>query len=69
VDFIRTFCDLRLWHIQFNVINTETLKAAQKDPDKYRGLIVRIAGYSAYFCDLSKDLQDDLIARYAHETL
>ncbi len=69
VDFIRTFCDLKLWHIQFNVINTETLKAAQKDPDKYRGLIVRIAGYSAYFCDLSKDLQDDLIARYAHETL
>lgn len=69
VDFIRTFCDLRLWHIQFNVINAETLKAAQKDPDKYRNLIVRIAGYSAYFCDLSKDLQDDLIRRTAHETI
>ena len=69
VDFIRTFCDLRLWHIQFNVVNADTLVAAQKDPDKYRNLIVRIAGYSAYFCDLSKDLQDDLIARSAHETI
>ncbi|CCH48387.1 (2S)-3-sulfopropanediol dehydratase [Pseudodesulfovibrio piezophilus] len=69
VDFIRTFCDLRLWHIQFNVINAETLKAAQQEPEKYRNLIVRIAGYSAYFCDLSKDLQDDLIRRTAHETI
>ena len=69
VDFIRTFCDLRLWHIQFNVVNADTLIAAQKDPDKYRNLIVRIAGYSAYFCDLSKDLQDDLIARSSHDAL
>jgi formate C-acetyltransferase len=43
--------------------------AAQKEPDKYRNLIVRIAGYSAYFCDLSKDLQDDLIARTGHATI
>ena len=69
VDFIRTFCDLRLWHIQFNVVNADTLLSAQKDPEKYRNLIVRIAGYSAYFCDLSKDLQDDLITRSAHETI
>ncbi len=62
-SFIRTWCDLKLWHVQFNVINRETLVAAQKNPDKYRGLIVRIAGYSAYFCDLSPALQDDLIAR------
>ena len=66
VSFIRTFCDLKLWHIQFNVVNKETLVAAQKDPDKYRNLIVRIAGYSAYFVDLSPDLQNDLIARTAH---
>lgn len=66
VSFIKTWCDLRLWHIQFNIINRDTLLAAQKDPDKYRNLIVRIAGYSAYFCDLSKDLQDDLIARTEH---
>jgi formate C-acetyltransferase len=69
VDFIRAFCDLRLWHIQFNVVNAETLMAAQREPEKYRNLIVRIAGYSAYFCDLSKDLQDDLIARSGHETV
>lgn len=67
--FIKSWCDLRLWHIQFNVINKETLLAAKKNPDKYRGLIVRIAGYSAYFTDLSPDLQDDLIARTEHATL
>ncbi len=66
VSFIRTFCDLRLWHVQFNVINRETLLAAQQDPAKYRNLIVRIAGYSAYFVDLSPDLQNDLIARTQH---
>ncbi|MDR1493199.1 MAG: glycyl radical protein [Planctomycetaceae bacterium] len=66
MSFIRTFCDLKLWHIQFNVVNRETLLAAQKDPEKYRGLIVRIAGYSAYFVDLSPDLQNDLIARTTH---
>lgn len=69
VSFIRTFCDLKLWHVQFNVINKDTLIAAQKDPEKYRNLIVRIAGYSAYFVDLSPDLQNDLIARTAHESV
>jgi pyruvate formate-lyase/glycerol dehydratase family glycyl radical enzyme len=58
VQFIRTWCDLKLWHIQFNVINADTLKKAQKDPQKYRNLIVRIAGYSAYFVDLTPDLQN-----------
>lgn len=66
VSFIRTMCDLKIWHVQFNVINRETLIAAKKDPEKYRNLIVRIAGYSAYFVDLSPDLQDDLIARTEH---
>ncbi len=69
VSFIRTFCDLKLWHVQFNVLNKSTLLAAQKDPQKYRNLIVRIAGYSAYFVDLSPDLQNDLIARTEHETM
>ena len=54
---------------EFNVINKETLLKAQKDPAKYRNLIVRIAGYSAYFVDLSPDLQNDLIARTEHETI
>ncbi len=63
VQFIEGFRTLKLWHVQFNVINTETMRKAQKDPDQYRDLLVRIAGYSAYFSELSKDLQDDLIAR------
>jgi len=69
VSFIRTMCDLKIWHVQFNVINRDTLIAAKKDPQKYRNLIVRIAGYSAYFVDLSPDLQNDLIARTEHGVL
>ncbi len=66
MDMIRTWCDLKLWHLQFNIVNRETLLAAQKDPDSYRSLLVRIAGYSAYFCDLSRDLQNDIIERTEH---
>ncbi len=68
VSFIRTWCDLKLWHVQFNIINKETLLAAQREPEKYRGLLVRVAGYSAYFVDLSPDLQNDIIARTEHST-
>ncbi|MBQ9269506.1 MAG: glycyl radical protein [Oscillospiraceae bacterium] len=63
VQFIQAWHDLRLWHIQFNVLNTETLREAQRKPEEYRNLLVRIAGYSAYFTELSRDLQDDIIAR------
>lgn len=63
VDFIEGFRDLKLWHVQFNVMNTDTMREAQRHPEEYRDLLVRIAGYSAYFTELSKDLQDDLIAR------
>lgn len=65
-SFIRSWCDLKLWHLQFNIINKETLLAAQKEPEKYRNLLVRVAGYSAYFTDLSPDLQHDVIARTEH---
>ena len=50
--------------VQYNVVDTETLKAAQTDPGTYRDLVVRIAGYSAYFIELGRDLQDDIIARH-----
>ena len=66
VNLIRTWCDLKLWHLQFNIVNKQTLVNAQKDPDNYRSLLVRIAGYSAYFCDLSRDLQNDIIDRTEH---
>jgi pyruvate formate-lyase/glycerol dehydratase family glycyl radical enzyme len=69
VSFLRTWIDLKLWHLQFNIINKETLLAARRDPDRYRGLLVRVAGYSAYFVDLSPDLQDDIIQRTEHATL
>lgn len=66
VMFIETWRDLKLWHLQFNIINRETLIEAQKNPEKYSNLLVRVAGYSAYFCELSKDLQDDIISRTEH---
>ena len=65
--FLRAYCDLRIWHIQFNVINKETLLAAQKNPEKYRDLIVRVAGYSAYFAEMDKAAQDEIIARTEHD--
>lgn len=63
VALVRAWCDLKLWHIQFNIINNETLRAAQRDPEKYRNLLVRVAGYSAYFVDLSPGLQEEIIKR------
>jgi formate C-acetyltransferase len=55
-----------LWHLQFNIINRDTLIAAQQNPEKYRDLLVRVAGYSAYFVDLSPQLQDEIIKRTEH---
>jgi formate C-acetyltransferase len=66
MSFVRSFCDLKLWHIQFNIINKATLLAAQAEPEKYRTLLVRVAGYSAYFVDLSPELQNEIIARTEH---
>ncbi|MFO1429949.1 MAG: pyruvate formate lyase family protein [Candidatus Competibacteraceae bacterium] len=63
MQIIRTWCELKHWHVQFNILNRATLLAAQKDPEKYRNLIVRIAGYSAYFVDLSPMQQAEIIAR------
>jgi pyruvate formate-lyase/glycerol dehydratase family glycyl radical enzyme len=66
MSLIRTACDLKMWHLQFNIINRETLIAAQKDPDKYRDLLIRVAGYSAYFVDLTPQLQNEIIQRTEH---
>lgn len=65
-SLIRTHCDLGGYHIQFNVVSSDTLRAAQKNPKEYRDLIVRVAGYSAYFVDLCKEIQDDIINRTEH---
>lgn len=66
---IRSYFSLDGHHIQFNVVNAETLRDAQKHPEKYRDLIVRVAGYSDYFNDLGDDLQNEIIRRTEHEIL
>jgi formate C-acetyltransferase len=63
---IRSYFSLDGHHIQFNVVNAETLRDAQKHPELYRDLIVRVAGYSDYFNDLGEDLQNEIIRRTEH---
>ena len=63
ISLIRGYFDQKGSHIQFNVVSRETLIDAQKNPDKYRSLVVRVAGYSALFTTLSRSLQDDIINR------
>ena len=67
VRLLRTWVDLKLWHIQIAVVNKETLLAARENPDEYKNLIVRVAGYSAYFTELSPGLQEEIINRTEHE--
>ena len=60
---VRAYFKLDGHHIQFNVVTADTLRAAQCHPDDHRDLIVRVAGYSDYFCDLTPALQEEIIAR------
>ncbi len=65
---IRSYFRMDGHHVQFNVIHADTLRQAQQHPQQHRDLIVRVAGYSDYFCDLSTALQEEIIARTEHET-
>ena len=65
-QLIRTLFKLGGHHIQFNIINTDTLRNAQDHPEKYRNLLVRVAGYSDYFVSLHRELQDEIISRTEH---
>jgi len=65
-DMIRTFVDQKIFHLQFNVVSSDILKDAQEEPEKHRDLMVKVAGYNAYFTQLSKELQDSIIARTEH---
>ena len=67
VQLIRAYFRMDGHHIQFNVITADTLRKAQKHPEDYKDLIVRVAGYSDYFNDLGEDLQDEIIRRTEHE--
>jgi formate C-acetyltransferase len=68
-DLVRTYFRLDGHHIQFNVVSAKMLRDAQQHPDKYRDLIVRVAGYSDYFVDLGRALQDEIIKRTEHVEL
>ena len=63
MSLIRTYNELAGWHVQFNVVDNQTLKEAQIRPEEYKDLIVRVAGFSAFFTQLSKDVQDNIIER------
>jgi pyruvate formate-lyase/glycerol dehydratase family glycyl radical enzyme len=63
IALIKSFIVMKGWHVQFNIISSETLRAAQKDPEKYRDVIVRVAGYCAQFVTLDATTQEDIISR------
>ena len=66
-SMIQTFFALGAFHVQFNTVSTETLRKAQENPENYKDLLVRVAGYSTQFVNLSRSMQDAIIARTAHE--
>ena len=66
-SFLKTFLDLDIFHVQFNVVGHEILRCAQERPEDYKSLLVRVAGYSAYFVELSREIQEDILSRTAHE--
>jgi formate C-acetyltransferase len=63
INYIKTWKEMKIPHIQFNIVDRKTLMDAQQNPENYKDLIVRVAGYSAYFVDLTKGMQDHIIAR------
>lgn len=66
VGYIQAFSRLKIQHIQFNVVSADTLREAQKHPEKYQSLVVRVAGYSAMFVELDESIQNDIINRTEH---
>jgi pyruvate-formate lyase len=69
VSLIRSYFRMDGHHIQFNVVSADTLRDAKAHPEQHRDLIVRVAGYSDYFCDLNPPLQDEIIRRTEHRGL
>ena len=68
-SLVRSYFRLDGHHVQFNVIDADTLRAAQEDPESHRNLIVRVAGYSDYFVDVGRGLQDEIISRTEHQSV
>lgn len=67
LQMIKSFMDQGGFHIQFNVVDSRMLKDAQKKPEQYRDLLVRVAGFTQYWVEVSKPIQDELIARTEYE--
>jgi pyruvate-formate lyase len=65
-SMLRAFITLKIHHVQFNVVNKDDLLKAKADPDSYRGLTIRVAGYTAYFTELAEDLQNEIIERTSY---
>ena len=66
---LKSMCSLGVFHAQFNVIDQETLIKAQQNPEAYKGLLIRVAGYTAYFTELGRDVQDEIIGRTVHAAI
>ena len=66
MSLLKSMCSLGVFHAQFNIIDRETLIAAQEKPEEYKGLLIRVAGYTAYFTELGRDVQDEIIGRTFH---
>ena len=66
IDLVRAFIDQKVFHMQINVVSSDTLKAAQKVPGQYRDLVVKVAGYNAFFTELTDELQESIIVRTEH---
>lgn len=69
VSLIRAFIELKIIHVQFNVVRLEDLLKAQENPEQYRSLTIRVAGYTAYFTELARDLQNEIIKRTSYASL
>jgi len=69
MSFIRAIEDEGIYHVQFNIISSESLRKAMQEPEKYRDLMVRVASFTAYFVDLTPEQQMDIINRTEHQGL
>lgn len=68
MSLLKSACSLGVYHAQFNVVDKETLKKAQQEPDDYKDLLIRVAGYTAYFVELCPEVQDEIIDRTEQES-
>lgn len=68
MGFLKSMCALGVFHVQFNVVDKDVLLDAQKHPENYKGLLIRVAGYTAYFVELGKEVQNDIIARTSYSS-